>query len=240
MSKHPSVLVESFDLKKNFETPAGSLAVLKGINFQMNAGSMAFVIGRSGSGKSTFLHLLGGLDQPTTGKIMFEGEDLTDVSEKHLTRIRNRRIGFVFQSYHLLPELTLYENVLLPSMILGKKDEKWAKEIIRRVKLTNRMDHYPSEISGGEQQRAAIARALVNRPSLVLCDEPTGNLDTETAESIWGLIGDLNQKESCSFLVVTHDENLAWRYENVYRLADGVLLPENRGQVPASGTGAII
>ena len=240
MSKSSMNLVEAYELKKDFDTPAGALPVLKGVNFKLVAGEMAFIIGRSGSGKSTFLHILGGLDQPTAGKILFEGQDLTDMAEKQLTRVRNRRVGFVFQSYHLLPELTLFENVVLPSMILGKRDDKWAKEIIRRVKLTNRMDHFPSELSGGEQQRAAIARALANRPSLVLCDEPTGNLDNETAESIFSLINDLNQKEGYSFLVVTHDENLAWRYENVYRLVDGVLLRESRGQVPASGTGAII
>ena len=220
-------LLSAYDLKHEYDSPAGRLPILKGLHVTLNSGEMAFIIGRSGSGKSTLLHLLGGLDQPTSGKIIFEGEEITDMNEKHLARIRNRRIGLVFQFYHLLPELTLFENVLLPSMIAGKRDDKWAKELLKRVKLLSRQEHYPSELSGGEQQRAAIARALMNRPSLVLCDEPTGNLDRETAESILSLITDLNQREGQSFLIVTHDEGLAWRYSNVYRLVDGVLLRED-------------
>jgi lipoprotein-releasing system ATP-binding protein len=216
-----------YDLKRSYMTEAGVLTVLKGIHFTIQAGDLSFIIGRSGSGKSTLLHLLGGLDRPTSGKIMFEGEDVSDMGESELARIRNRRIGFVFQFYHLLPELTVYENVLLPQLIAGKRDEKWVKEVLKRVKLLSRQDHYPAELSGGEQQRTAIARALVNRPSLVLCDEPTGNLDTETAESVISLLTDLNEKEGQAFLMVTHDEVLAWRYQNVFRLVDGVLLKEN-------------
>ena len=151
--------------------------------------------------------------------------------EKPLARIRNRRIGFVFQFYHLLPELTVYENVLLPQLIAGKRDDKWVKEVLKRVKLLSRQDHYPSELSGGEQQRTAIARALVNRPSLVFCDEPTGNLDAETAESVLSLIVDLNEKEGQSFVIVTHDEALAWRFSKVYRLVDGILLKEDNQSV---------
>ncbi len=232
MNNTDSPLLATYDLKKDYNSPAGRIGILKGVQLILKAGEMIFIVGRSGSGKSTLLHLLGGLDQPTAGKILFEGEDLTSMGEKALAKIRNRRFGFVFQLYHLLPELTLYENVLLPSMISGKPDEKWAKEILRRVKLLSRQDHYPSELSGGEQQRAAIARALVNRPSVVLCDEPTGNLDRETAESILSLIHDLNQREGQAFVIVTHDEGLAWRYSNVLRLVDGVLLREDRGQVP--------
>jgi ABC-type lipoprotein export system ATPase subunit len=226
-----NALLRVYDLKKDYESAAGLLPILKGVHFTLNPGEMTFIIGRSGSGKSTLLHILGGLDTPSSGKIVFEGEDLTSLKEKKLSRIRNRRVGFVFQFYHLLPELTLYENVLLPSIIAGKRNDKWVKEILKRVKLLSRQDHYPSELSGGEQQRAAIARALVNRPSVVFCDEPTGNLDRETAESILSLLSDLNQHEGQSFVIVTHDEALAWRYNNVYRLVDGVLLREevNRG-----------
>ena len=227
-----SLLLCAYDLKKDYDSSAGRLPVLKGVHFTLKAGEMDFIVGRSGSGKSTLLHLLGGLDQPTAGKILFEGEDLTSMSEKTLARIRNRRFGFVFQFYHLLPELTLYENVLLPSRISGQRDEKWAKEVLRRVKLLSRQDHYPAELSGGEQQRAAIARALVNRPSVVLCDEPTGNLDRESAEATLSLIQDLNQHEGQAFVIVTHDEVLAWRYPNILRLVDGVLIREDRGQVP--------
>lgn len=221
-------LIDVYDLRKEFDTPAGRLPILKGVHFSLKAGDMTFIVGRSGSGKSTLLHLMGGLDVPTSGKILFEGEDMTAMKERTLARLRCRRIGFVFQAYHLLPELTLLENVMLPTMIAGKRDEKGAKEILKRVKLSSRQEHYPSELSGGEQQRGAIARALVNHPSVVFCDEPTGNLDAETAESVYSLITDLNQREGQAFVVVTHDEAVAWRYEHVFRMVDGLLLPDDR------------
>lgn len=224
-------LYQVHELKKDYELPGGRLPILKGVQFTLKPGEMTFIIGRSGSGKSTFLHLLAGLDEPSSGQILFEGKDLTYLSEREMARLRNRRLGIVFQFYHLLPELTLFENVMLPSFIAGRPDEKWTKEILRKVKLLSRQDHYPSELSGGEQQRAAIARALVNRPSVVLCDEPTGNLDEETAESVLSLLTDLNQREGQSLLIVTHDENLAWRYGQVFRLHEGVLVRENRGPV---------
>lgn len=223
-------LLSVFHLSKDYETPTGELSILKNIDFTLNQGEMVFIIGRSGSGKSTFLHILGGLDEPTSGKVLFEGEDITLMKERELARIRNRRIGFVFQFYHLLPELTLYENVLLPSLIAGRPDEKWAKECLKKVKLFSRADHYPSELSGGEKQRGAIARALVNRPSVVLCDEPTGNLDAETASVVLSLLEDLHQKDGQSFVIVTHDEALTSRHQKVFRLIDGVLMRQQRAQ----------
>ncbi len=231
MSSSENVLISAYDVKKDYESPAGYLPVLKGVNFSLNAGEMAFIVGRSGSGKSTLLHIFGGLDKPSGGRVVFEGQEITQMAEKPLAKIRNHRVGFVFQSYHLLPELTLYENVLLPTMIAGKKDDNWVKEVLRRVKLLSRQDHYPSELSGGEQQRAAIARALACRPSLVLCDEPTGNLDEETAQSVMALINDLNQKQGQSFIIVTHDEATAWQYPQVFRLVDGMLLRDTKGPV---------
>ncbi len=230
MSNPETALLQVYEMKKHYETPNGVLQVLKGVNYKLGPGEMSFIIGRSGSGKSTLLQLMGGLDQPTSGKIIFEGDDLVTMSEKSLARVRNRRLGFVFQFYHLLPELTLYENVHLPALIAGKPNHKWAKELLKRVKLLSRQDHYPAELSGGEQQRAAIARALMNRPSVVFCDEPTGNLDRETAESTLSLLNDLNQRDGQSFVIVTHDEVLAWRYNNVYRLVDGVLVREDAGR----------
>ncbi len=216
-------------LKKEYVMPSGNVQVLKGVDFKLNSAEVAFILGRSGSGKSTLLHLLGGLDVPTSGKILFEGEDMTKWKEAELAKYRNRRVGFVFQFYHLLPELTVYENVLLPAMIAGQVDKNWAREILKRVKLVSRQDFYPSELSGGEKQRVAIARALVNKPSVVLCDEPTGNLDEETAESIYSLLNDLNKKEGQALLIVTHDENLAWRYPHpVFRIHDGLLLRQER------------
>lgn len=231
MASRPAELLAAYNLHKEYSMPNGELAVLKGIHFEIYASDITFIVGRSGSGKSTLLHLLGGLDTPTSGKVLFEGEDITLMREKELARIRNRRIGFVFQFYYLLPELTLYENVLLPTLIAGKRDDKWAKECLRRVRLFSRADHFPSELSGGEKQRAAIARALVNRPSVVLCDEPTGNLDEETAGSVMATLEDLNSKEGQAFVVVTHDEALAWQHERVYRLHEGVLIREDRGPV---------
>jgi lipoprotein-releasing system ATP-binding protein len=232
MNSIPSPLITATNVKKDFEIPGGLLSILKGANFVLNSGEMAFIVGRSGSGKSTFLHLLGGLDFPTSGKIVFEGQDITKWNESELARFRNLRLGFVFQFYHLLPELTVYENVVLPSLIAGKTDRKWVREILKKIKLLSRQDYYPTELSGGEKQRVAIARALVNKPSLVLCDEPTGNLDEETAESVFSLLNDLNQKEGQSFLIVTHDENLAWRYPHrVFRLHDGLFVQEVRGQL---------
>lgn len=221
-------LFSVYQLAKDYPTPAGELSVLKDICFRLPQGEVAFIIGRSGSGKSTFLNLLGGLDRPTKGKILFEGEDMTLMSEKALARVRNRRIGFVFQFFHLLPELTVYENVLLPTLIARNPQEKWAKECLKKVRLYSRCDYYPTELSGGEKQRVAIARALANRPSVVLCDEPTGNLDEETAASVFSLMEDLHRKEGQSFVIVTHDESIAARYRLVYRLVDGILLPQNQ------------
>ncbi len=231
IEKNQNSLLEVYDLHKDYDAPSGRLPILKGLQMKVRAGEMMFLLGRSGSGKSTLLNMIAGLDTPTSGKIIFEGEEITAMSEKKLARVRNRRLGYVFQFYHLLPELTVYENVLLPSLISGKRDDKWAKEMLKRVKLLSRQDHYPSELSGGEKQRAAIARALMNRPSLVLCDEPTGNLDRESAEAIFSLIQDLNSREGQSFIIVTHDEALAWRYPQVWRVVDGVLVRD-----PAPGT----
>lgn len=226
-------LLQVTDLKKDFQIPGGILPILKGAHLRIQPGEMTFILGRSGSGKSTFLHLIGGLDTPTSGQIFFEGQDLTKLSERKFAKLRNTRLGFVFQFYHLLPELTVYENVLLPSIMSGKKDEKWVKEILRQVKLLSRQDFYPTELSGGEKQRVAIARALVNKPSLILCDEPTGNLDEETADTVFAVIEELNQKHGHSFLIVTHDESLAWRYPHrIFRLHEGLLIKEERGPIP--------
>jgi len=232
MSSETPGLLAAYGLIKDYDSPAGELSILKGVSFSLAPGEMAFILGRSGSGKSTLLNILGGLDTPSSGKVLFEGEEMTRMNERALSRLRNHRIGFIFQFYHLLPELTLFENVLLPSMIAGKPQTKWAKECLRRVKLFSRADHFPSELSGGEKQRAAIARALVNRPSVVLCDEPTGNLDEETSAAVMTLIEDLNKREGQAFLIVTHDESLAARHQDsTYRLIDGILLKQSRGQI---------
>ncbi|HXV27649.1 MAG TPA: ABC transporter ATP-binding protein [bacterium] len=231
MNNAAPFLMEAVDLKKDYPSPSGQLSILRGIQFNLAAAEIAFILGRSGSGKSTLLHLLGGLDSPSSGKILFEGQDITKWHERELARFRNIKVGFVFQFYHLLPELTVFENVILPMAIAGKVNHRWAKEILRRVKIISRRDYYPSELSGGEKQRVAIARALVNKPSIVLCDEPTGNLDEETAESVFALLNDLNKQEGQSLIIVTHDESLAWRYPRpVFRLHEGLLAREERGR----------
>lgn len=217
------LLYEVQNISKEYDTPGGALPILKSVNLQVSAGEMVFIIGRSGCGKSTLLHLMGGLDEPTRGRLFFDGDDFLKLSERRRTKIRNQKIGFVFQSYHLLPELTVFENVLLPTLISGNKDRNWVNEVLKKVDLYSRRYHFPAELSGGEQQRVALARALVNRPELVLCDEPTGNLDTQTAEKMYQLILDLNEKEGQSFVIVTHDERLAFQHKKVYRLDSGVL-----------------
>lgn len=221
-------LLSAFDIEKKFETPVGVLEILRSAQIIIRRGEMVFITGKSGSGKSTLLHLLGGLDRPTQGKILFEGRDMTEMNEKELASVRCRHIGFVFQFFHLLPELTVYENVLLPTLIAGKANRVWVKEVLKRVKLWNRRTHYPSELSGGEQQRVAIARSLVNHPAVVLCDEPTGNLDAENAQAVMDLLNELNTQEGQSFLIVTHDEEMAARYDRTYRLHEGILVPGQR------------
>ena len=221
------ILLEAVDIYKSYQTPGGALEILRGANFKITKGSLSYILGRSGSGKSTFLSILGGLDFPSTGQILYKSEDISNYSEKKLAKFRNLDVSFVFQFYHLLPELTLFENVLLPSLILNRPNKKWAKECLRKVKLYSRAEHYPSELSGGEKQRAAIARALVNRPSTVLCDEPTGNLDAESAASVMDLIRGLNQKEGQSFVIVTHDASLVKSGDEIQYLIEGTFENNN-------------
>ena len=228
-------LLSAFDVRKNYETPAGTLEILRSIQLIVRKGEMVFVTGKSGCGKSTLLHILGGLDRATDGKIFFEGKDMVEMSERELARLRSRQFGFVFQFYHLMPELTVYENVLLPTLIAEKANKPWVKEMLKRVRLWNRRTHFPSELSGGEQQRVAIARALVNHPAVVLCDEPTGNLDPETASQVTTLLNELNRQEGQAFLIVTHDEEMASRYDRSYRLQDGILI-SGPSKVPAPET----
>lgn len=227
MSKDRTVLLVAEKLHKAYSSPEGPLSVLKGVDFSVSQGEMAFIIGRSGSGKSTLLHLLGGLDRASEGRIFFKGNDLCQMNEKELSIYRNRKIGFIFQFFHLLPELTLYENVILPSLMGSSPNPSRAKELIRRVGLMGREEHFPSELSGGEQQRAAIARALVNDPEIVFCDEPTGNLDDETASIVFDLLRALHREKSAAFVIVTHDEHRASRFQNIYRLHDGILTPHS-------------
>ncbi len=212
------------NLEKHYKAAAGTLRILRGISFEIRKGDLAFLIGRSGAGKSTLLHLLGGLDRPTSGEIEFEGQNLGELSDKALAEYRNKKVGFIFQFYHLLPELTVKENVELPALIGRKRRGKRSEDLLKRVGLWQRRNHLPSELSGGEQQRVAIARSLINEPELVFGDEPTGNLDDETAGTIHELIFELN-REGQTFCIVTHEENFAQKGNRIFRLQDGLIQP---------------
>ncbi len=212
------------DLRKTYQMGRRRVEVLRGVSFEVAAGSFVALRGASGSGKSTLLHLLGGLDLPDVGSIRFEGEELGRLSASRLAGFRNRQVGFVFQAYHLLPELDALENVCLPARICRRPAEEiegQARELLNRVGLGERMDHRPTELSGGEQQRVAIARALINRPRLVLADEPTGNLDSRTGSEIMDLLCALQSERGMTLVMVTHDSRVASRAPEVLELEDG-------------------
>ena len=226
-----TALLAAEKIYKDYPTPEGPISVLKGVDFSLSEQEIAFVIGRSGSGKRTLLHLMGGLDRVTEGRIFFKGGDLSQSNEKELALYRNRRIGFIFQFFHLLPELTLFENILLPTLMARNAQPSRVRDLVRRVGLKGREGHYPAELSGGEKQRAAIARALVNEPEIVFCDEPTGNLDEETADQVFNLLQEIHHERGLSLVIVTHDEGRARRFQKVYRLRDGVLVQDLRGEI---------
>ena len=215
-------MIKVTDLEKFYKLPGGVLRILKGVSFEIKEGDLAFLIGRSGAGKSTLLHLLGGLDRPSKGKVEFEGQNLNQFGERSLAEYRNQKVGFVFQFYHLLPELTVKENVELPALIGRHRRSKRAEELLKRVGLWDRRNHLPNELSGGEQQRVAIARALINEPAVVFGDEPTGNLDDETADTIQKLIFELN-RDGQTFCIVTHEESFAKKGNRIFKLHDGLL-----------------
>lgn len=201
--------------------------VLKGVNLEITVGERVAIMGASGSGKSTLLHLLGGLDKPTSGEVVLNGVNLNTVNGTKLARLRNQSLGFIYQAHHLLGEFTVLENVAMPLLIGNesiKNAQQRAKDLLQRVGLGHRIEHKPSELSGGERQRAAVARALINKPALVLADEPTGNLDSKTAESVYQLMLELNQELQVSFLVVTHDHDLASKLGKVLHMEDGLIL----------------
>ena len=210
-------------LQRSFRIGGNRIQVLRGIDLDLAPGESVFLCGASGAGKTTLLYTIAGLETPEAGTVEFEGRSLYGLSGNALARLRNERMGFVFQSYFLLPELTALENVLLPSMIGGKNTESRAKELLDRVGLKDRMDHLPAELSGGEQQRVAIARSLVNDPSILFADEPTGNLDSKNGEIIIALLLDLAKADGRTLAVVTHDDRLASRGDRLVRIVDGLL-----------------
>jgi ABC-type lipoprotein export system ATPase subunit len=213
-------------LAKTYTMGKRSLEVLRGVDLTVARGEFLALRGASGAGKSTLLHLVGGLDSPNAGEIFFKGQNLAKFSESELTNFRNRRVGFVFQSYHLLPELTALENVCLPARVARisfAQTEKRGRDLLARVGLQNRVEHKPYELSGGEQQRVAIARALVNEPELLLADEPTGNLDSYTGNEIIELLKNLRAEKNMTLVIATHDAKIAAHAQRVIELIDGCI-----------------
>jgi len=216
-------MIEAYDIKKSY----GSLLVLKGINFQAKAAEVLSIVGASGAGKSSLLQVLGSLSRPDSGKVIIDGTDIFALSSNALADFRNKKIGFVFQFHHLLPEFTALENVAIPALIanerMGAAKER-AKELLTFLGLGERLTHKPGELSGGEQQRVAIARALINRPSVLLADEPSGNLDTHTKKEIHKLFFDLREKYGQTIIIVTHDRDLASMSDRCLEMKDGEFL----------------
>jgi len=210
-------------LRRSFRIGGASIEVLRGIDIDIAAGESVFLCGASGAGKTTLLYTLAGLETPEAGTVEFEGQSLYGLSGNVLARLRNKHMGFVFQSYFLLPELTALENVLLPALIRGKSELARGRDLLQRVGLSERIDHLPTELSGGEQQRVAIARSLINDPAILFADEPTGNLDSKNGEVIINLLLDLSKADTRTLVVVTHDENLASRGDRLVRIVDGCL-----------------
>ena len=224
MSELTDHAIRTVDLTRTYKVGETEVEALRGINLEVTAGQFVALVGPSGSGKSTFLNLVGGLDQPTSGELWVDGVELSASKEKVLTEHRRKRVGFVFQSFNLLPRLTALENVALPLMFVGVLHEERqlrARELLVKVGLEERLDHRPTQLSGGEQQRVAIARALVARPTIILADEPTGNIDSATGTEIMALLRRLNKEQGVTLLLVTHDMSAADFADRVFQVRDG-------------------
>ena len=223
MSRSPFFL-QGLKLSKKVPLGAGELSILKDVSLQVRAGEAVCIVGPSGSGKSTLLHILGTLDRPSSGDVLYEDQNLFQKTDSELAAFRNVSLGFVFQFHHLLPEFTALENVMMPGRIAGRKLDELqssATDLLEKVGLKERMHSYPSQLSGGELQRTAIARALMQKPRLLLADEPTGNLDTANGQQVQNLFFQLKESLGLTLIVVTHDERFARRFSRVHRLADG-------------------
>ena len=227
MNSTSTSILNCRQLTKRYDQGGLDVEVLKGVDLNIEKGERVAIMGASGSGKSTLLHLLGGLEKASSGEVILDGIDINKVSAAKLAKLRNKSLGFIYQSHHLLGEFTVLENVAMPLLIAGvsvKLARIRAAELLQRVGLGHRVEHKPGELSGGERQRAAVARALINKPCLILADEPTGNLDSKTADQVYQLMLELNQELNVSFLVVTHDHELAARMGKVLHMEDGLIV----------------
>jgi ABC-type lipoprotein export system ATPase subunit len=224
------VLLELKNISKIYQSPSGSetRTVLDDLSFEVNSGESIAILGPSGSGKSTLLNIIGSLDKPTTGQVILDGENLSDLDQNNLAKIRNKKIGFIFQLHHLLPQCSVLENVLIPTLANSNKNDKInyeerALELLKRVNLEGHSDHRPAQLSGGEQQRVAVIRAMIHQPPILLADEPTGSLDQVSAEKLAQILMSLNKDENVTLIVVTHSTKLAGHMGRIYNLNEGKL-----------------
>jgi lipoprotein-releasing system ATP-binding protein len=220
-------MLEISEITKEYATPRGPLTVLSGVSLSLERGDAAAIMGPSGAGKSTLLYILGGLEPPTAGVITLDGKNPYQLPEKDLAAFRNRMVGFIFQDHCLLPQCSVLENVLIPTLVAVDRDDypKRARELLEQVGLADRLEHRPAELSGGEKQRVALARSLIQRPHLLLCDEPTGNLDEASADVVAGLLLELHRRQETMLIVVTHSADLAARFPRRYELSHANLHP---------------
>lgn len=235
-------ILQASGITKTIDSGTHRVEILRGIDLEVPAGQFVAIMGASGSGKSTLLGLLAGLDAPTTGRIVIDGVDITGLNEDRLALVRGRKIGFVFQSYQLIPTLTAEENVLLPHELTGGDVSAGlarARELLKSVGLEDRMDHYPVQLSGGEQQRVALARAFMVKPPILMADEPTGNLDSVNGAHVLDLLISLNQREGTTLILVTHDRTLTARADRIVTLSDGKVVADEMQPAAASSQGAV-
>ncbi len=229
LAERDDIVVETVNLNKDYYLGEITVPALRDINLKVKKGEFIVIMGPSGSGKSTLLNMIGGLDNPTSGNVYINGQDISQMSDGTLTELRAQEIGFIFQFYNLVPVLTAFENVELPMMVNGiseKEGKKRAKGLLEMVGLADRMHHRPDELSGGQRQRVSIARALANKPSIVLADEPTGDVDTRTGDEILELMHDLNKNMGVTFIVITHDPNIAEHCDRLIRIIDGQIVTD--------------